>query len=108
MPCAGLSTRFPNLRPKYLLTDYNGKLMIENAAKNFIDKYRVTVVILEEHDKKFNARQKLNDAFGYKIDIIILDKPTTGPADTDYQAIKRGRINTNSPILIKEIGRAHV
>ena len=102
MPCAGLSTRFPNLRPKYLLTDYNGKLMIENAAKNFIDKYRVTVVILEEHDKKFNARQKLNDAFGYKIDIIILDKPTTGPADTVYQAIKRGRINTNSPILIKD------
>lgn len=102
MPCAGLSTRFPNLRPKYLLTDYSGKLMIESAAKNFIDKYRVTVVILDEHDKKFNARQKLNDAFGYKIDIIILDKPTTGPADTVYQAIKRGRINTNSPILIKD------
>ena len=34
LPCAGLSSRFPNLRPKYLLTDYSGKMMIEGAIKN--------------------------------------------------------------------------
>ena len=57
MPCAGLSTRFPNMRPKYLLSDYNNRLMIENAAKNFIGKYNVTIAILKEHDEyKFICR----------------------------------------------------
>ncbi len=102
IPCAGASTRFPNMRPKYLLTDYAGRLMIENAAANYIGKHRVTVVILKEHDEKFLARRKLEEAFGNKIDIVMLDKPTIGPADTVYQAIKRGRVNLNSPLLIKD------
>ena len=102
MPCAGLSTRFPNLRPKYLLTDYAGRLMIENAAKNYIGKDRITIVILKEHDDKFGARNKLIEAFGHKVDIVILDKPTSGPADTVYQAIKKGRINLKDEILIKD------
>jgi hypothetical protein len=102
MPCAGLSTRFPNLRPKYLLTDYAGRLMIENAAKNYIDKHRITVVILAEHERKFGARQKLIDAFGHKVDIVILDEPTSGPADTVYQALQKGRINKADEILIKD------
>jgi 2-C-methyl-D-erythritol 4-phosphate cytidylyltransferase len=31
IPAAGLSTRFPNMRPKYTLTDYTGKMMIEKS-----------------------------------------------------------------------------
>ena len=106
IPCAGASSRFPNMRPKYLLTDYAGRLMIENAAANYIDKHRVTIVILKEHDERFMARKKLEEAFGNKIDIVVLDKPTTGPADTVYQAIKRGRVNVNSPLLIKDCDRS--
>lgn len=101
MPCAGLSTRFPNMRPKYLLTDYSGKMMIENAVKNYIEKYNVTIVILKEHDRRFKAKDKLIEAFGDKVKIVILDKPTTGPADTVYQGIKSSVI-TNQPILIKD------
>jgi dTDP-glucose pyrophosphorylase len=102
MPCAGLSTRFPNLRPKYLLTDYAGRLMIENAVKNYLGKHRITIVILAEHERKFSVRQKLIDTFGHKVDIIILENPTTGPADTVYQAIQKGRINKADEILIKD------
>jgi hypothetical protein len=102
IPCAGASSRFPNMRPKYLLTDYAGRLMIENAAANYIDKHRITIVILKEHDERFMARKKLEEAFGNKIDTVVLDKPTAGPADTVYQAIKRGRVNVNSSLLIKD------
>ena len=45
LPCAGASSRFPNMRPKYLLSDYANRMMVENAAKNYIGKYRVTIVI---------------------------------------------------------------
>lgn len=99
-PCAGLSTRFPNLRPKYLLTDYSGKLMIENAAKNFIGKHKVIIAILNEHNIKFKAEERLRSVFGTAIEIIVLDSPTKGPADTVYQTIKRA--NLNSAFLIRD------
>ena len=102
IPCAGASSRFPNMRPKYLLTDYAGRFMVQNAAEHYIDKHRVTIVILKEHDERYMARKKIEEAFGNKVDIVVLDKPTTGPADTVYQAIQRGRINLSSPILIKD------
>lgn len=102
MPCAGLSTRFPNMRPKYLLSDYNNRLMIENAAKNFIGKHNITITILKEHDRRFKAKEKLIEAFGDKVKIVILDKPTSGPADTVYQTIMKSDIAMLSPILIKD------
>ena len=102
IPCAGASSRFPNMRPKYLLTDYAGRFMVQNAAEHYIDKHRVTIVILKEHDERYMARKKIEEAFGNKVDIVVLDKPTTGPADTVYQAIQRGRIDLTSPILIKD------
>lgn len=103
MPCAGLSTRFPNMRPKYLLSDYSSRLMIESAVKNYIGKYRVTIAVLREHDEKFEAVIKLRKAFGDQVDICIIDEPTRGPADTVYQTIKASaRIDENTPILIKD------
>ena len=102
MPCAGLSTRFPNMRPKYLLTDYSGKMMIESAIKNFIGKHKITITILKLHDEIYNASQKLKSAFGDAVNILILEKPTLGPADTVYQTLLSGLVNLNSPILIKD------
>ena len=102
IPCAGASSRFPNMRPKYLLTDYAGRLMVENAAEHYIGKHRVTIVILKDHDERYQARKKLEEAFSNKVDIVVLDKVTSGPADTVYQAIKRGRVNLSSQLLIKD------
>jgi hypothetical protein len=102
IPCAGLSSRFPNLRPKYLLTDYSGKLMIEGAAKNFIGKYNVTIIILKQHDEEYGSTKLLKEAFGDKINIVCLPNVTTGPADTVYQTIINSNINLNSSLLIKD------
>jgi len=102
MPCAGLSTRFPDMRPKYLLTDYSGEMMIMKAAKNFIGKHKITVIILKQHDEKYNARQKVSEAFDGKIRIIILDEETSGPAHTAYLGIKKADIDPDASILIKD------
>lgn len=102
IPCAGLSSRFPGLRPKYLLTDYSGKLMIERAAHNFIGKYKVHIVILEEHNRVYNSESKLKEAFGDSVNIIKLPNPTRGPADTVYQAIKQLNFKKDTSILIKD------
>jgi len=102
IPCAGLSTRFPGLRPKYLLCDYSGKMMIENAAKNYIGKYPVTLVILKQHDLEYNAVYKLNERFNNQVKIIVLDEPTTGPAHTVYEAVKRGGFDLHASMLVKD------
>lgn len=102
VPAAGLSSRFPNMRPKYILTDYSGKIMLESAIKPFIGKYRITIGILKEHDEKYNIVDLLKYELKDSINVIILDKQTSGPADTVYQIIKKGNINLNQEILIKD------
>jgi len=101
VPCAGLSTRFPNLRPKYLLTDYSGKLMLERALENF-KTHKINVAILKQHDEEYGVVKKLRECFGSNIKIAIIDEPTSGPADTVYQTIEKLNIDKNESILIKD------
>lgn len=102
IPCAGLSSRFPGLRPKYLLTDYSGKLMVERAAEPYVGKFPITITILAEHDRVYNAQARLREVFGENITILVLDQPTKGPAETVYKTIKLSGIDPSSSILIKD------
>jgi 2-C-methyl-D-erythritol 4-phosphate cytidylyltransferase len=64
MPAAGLSTRFPNMRPKHTLTDYSGKMMFEKSLKSFIGKHHITIGLLREHEEKYNISK-------YNLKIIL-------------------------------------
>lgn len=101
VPAAGLSTRFPEMKPKYLLYDYKGELMIHNAIRPFMEAHKIHIGILREHNEKYNAVEILKHELGDKINIIVLDKPTSGPADTVYQMLKSTGLKFN-PILIKD------
>jgi choline kinase len=101
VPAAGLSTRFPDMKPKYLLYDYNGDLMLANALKPFLNKHKIHIGILKEHNDKYNASEFIKHEFGDSVNIIILDQPTRGPADTVYQIIDKVGL-FNSEILIKD------
>lgn len=100
VPCAGLSTRFPNMRPKYLLTDYSGKLMLEKSIGNLIDNYPVTVILLKEHVDKFDSYNIICDAFNDRLNIIVLDERTNGPAETVYEGLKKAKIEGD--FLVKD------
>ena len=101
VPAAGLSTRFPEMKPKYLLYDYKGELMIHNAIKPYLNKNVIHIGILKEHNELYNAEEVLNYELGNGVKIYILDNPTKGPADTVYQILKKMDINDAS-ILIKD------
>lgn len=92
VPAAGLSTRFPNLSPKYLLTDSNGDMMIRKAIEPYLN-HHITIGILQEHDEKYNAKEKILDQF-YKnsIDLVVLPQVTKGPAATIAEIIERTKI----------------
>jgi len=90
VPAAGLSTRFPGMKPKYLLYDYKHTLMIGNALYPLIDMgYKVTIGILKSHDEEYNASEFLRHEFGKLVNIVVLEEPTKGPADTVYQIIEK-------------------
>ena len=102
VPAAGLSTRFPNMRPKYSLTDYSGSIMLKSALKSYLGKYNITIGILQEHDERFKIKDLLKHEFDDKLNIVVLPKPTLGPADTVYQILKSQPHLLDTEILIKD------
>ena len=102
IPAAGLSTRFPNMRPKYTLTDYKGQMMFERALQYYIGKYNVTIGILREHENKYNISKYITDTYDKLINVVILEQKTNGPADTVYQILKQSNLSDDKEFFIKD------
>jgi len=103
VPAAGLSTRFPDMKPKYLLYDYKGDMMLMNALRSYRQRgYRIHLGILKEHQDKYNVIQQIQHEWCDNINYVVLDKPTRGPADTVYQILQKSNISSETPILIKD------
>lgn len=101
VPAAGKSSRFPNMKPKYLLYDYKGDMMIKNAISPWLKNHEILIGILKEHDEKFEASEFLRKDIP-EAKIIILENETLGPADTVYQILKKSGIETKTPLFIKD------
>lgn len=101
VPAAGLSSRFPGMKPKYLLYDYKHDLMLKNAIAPYLGKYNITIGILKEHNDAYNAELYIKSDLP-EVNVVILDEQTKGPADTVYQIIKKANLNSMSEMLIKD------
>jgi hypothetical protein len=103
LPCAGLSSRFPNMRPKYLLTCPNGNLVLQEAIKSIknFESHNIYIAILKDHQDKYDCIDIINKIFpNFKINITVIDKLTRGPAETVYRIIKDNNIDNG--IMIKD------
>ena len=58
VPVAGKSSRYPGMRPKWLLTMPDGKLMIEKSLSllNLKVFSRIIVIVLSDHLKKYTSK----------------------------------------------------
>ena len=63
IPVAGKSSRYPGMRPKWLLTMPDGKLMIEKSVSLIdLNKFkRIIIIALNEHVKKFSEIKVLKN-----------------------------------------------
>lgn len=102
MPAGGLSTRFPNMRPKYSLTDYAGNMMFERAITPYLGKYHITLGIIKENEDRYKIADYIQEKYKDDITLVILPERTTGPADTAYQIIKQSGLDLSQEILIKD------
>lgn len=102
IPCAGRSTRFPMVRPKWMLTYPDGKLMVEKAVEglNMPFSGRVIVTILEEHCRKYSADLVVAQAFGGKAEVCVLDGFTQSQSETVAMTIRK--MGVSGPFVSKD------
>lgn len=103
IPAAGRSSRYPDMKPKWMLTHPSGKLMIEKVVDglNINDYKEIHFVILREHCTKYEADLILNQAFPDEIfNITILENSTLSSPETVYECINQNKINGS--IVVKD------
>lgn len=96
IPAAGRSSRFPNMKPKWMLTHPSGHLMIEKVIHTLhTDNYsKIYIVVLKEHCDLYEADVVLKQAFPQEsVEVIILDNPTSSSPQTVYEALKNNNID---------------
>lgn len=105
IPVAGKSSRFPNMRPKWLLTMANGELMIEWSIKKLdLNEFEEIIIIcLTEHLERFVSKQKLMEIMNehhQNVRVIELEKVTASQSETIFCGLTKGGVK--GPILIKD------
>ena len=95
LPVAGRSSRFPGLRPKWLITLPNGQLMIERSLSGLRleNINEIVIIMLSEHKKYINPNQikdLISDLVSseIKINIFELDKQTISQPETIASYLK--------------------
>jgi hypothetical protein len=98
IPAAGQSSRYPGLRPKWLLTLPDGRLMVESCAAGMaLDRFeRVVVACLRDHVDRYlsaDGLAQIRQAYGRPdLEFQILDTPTRSQAETVAAAIRQAHI----------------
>src|SRR5262245_13510855 len=90
VPCAGRSSRFPNMPPKWMLPDYDGVPMVVKAVQGLgVPVEDLIITVLKEHEERFHALEGLRQAFGQKVRGVILEKPTASQSETVFETLIR-------------------
>ena len=107
LPAAGKSSRFPNMRPKWLLTQPTGELMVISAISGLpLEKFeKIYLIVLKEHLEKYHCKDGIREAFKEaglddKLKMVILENPTNSQPETVYNALKSEKIC--GPFFIKD------
>lgn len=107
IPAAGKSSRFPNMRPKWMLTHPNGALMVTEAIRglNWQACESVILVTLKKQMDEYKCLDGLREAFRHlspalKLHIVQLDEETRSQPETVAKAIEQ--LGLDGPIFIKD------
>ena len=100
LPCAGSSSRYPNMRPKWSLTHPNGRLMITQGISgldlsNFDS---ICMGVLKKDVEQYNLRDAISKSFkefDIKFTLLELDEPTSSQSETVSVMIDRLKITGN-------------
>lgn len=101
IPCCGRSTRFPNLRPKWMLNAADGDMMVHAAISKFsLRGHQVIIAILAEVEEKYSVSAGLEKLFGPDLDLCLIDHPTRSQSETVHEVLLRRKIT--EPFMVKD------
>tara|TARA_Y100000768_G_C23966171_1_gene677993 strand:+ start:517 stop:1584 length:1068 start_codon:yes stop_codon:yes gene_type:complete len=103
IPCAGKSSRFPSIKPKWLFTHPDGKAMIEKSISPFLKNKKIKRKIIsttKEIEKKFNVTLLLRQMFGNKIKVYVIKSQTKSASETVFKTIDHFKLK--GQILVKD------
>lgn len=107
IPMAGKSSRFPNMRPKWMLTHPSGNFMVLEAIKGLelLNYNKIYFIFLKEHEDNFSFlngfKEELdNMSILNRSEFVFLDNITKDQPETVYNAIKQA--NIKGSITIKD------
>lgn len=98
LPVAGRSSRYPNVRPKWMSTHPSGGLMITESIKgidlSFFD--NVYLACLKEHQKEYKFQRGVEEEFSKlkikNFKIAYLNNPTKSQPETISKVIRNEKI----------------
>jgi len=87
LPCAGSSSRYPNMRPKWSLTHPNGRLMVTQGISgiDFSNFDSICMAVLKSDLEKYKLKNAIYDSFKeFDLDfkLLELDEPTSSQSET--------------------------
>jgi hypothetical protein len=102
VPAAGRSIRFPDLRPKWVLTHPTGKLMIDMVleAMDYRQFDRTVITVTRKHCEQHQVDVILRQIFDNSVDILVLENETSSAAETVFQSITQAGIDGD--VIIKD------
>lgn len=107
IPIAGRSSRFPDLKPKWMLTHPRGDYMVVEAIKGLkLDNVeRIYLVGLQEHEREYSFVSALDEQLSGlglqdKVEYILLDEQTRNQPETVARGIEQA--NIKGAIYIKD------
>lgn len=102
LPIAGRSSRFPGLRPKWMLTAPSGELMLERSLRTVPDwrERRVVIGGLREHLEALQGETALRRALDDSFELVVFEDVTSGPGETVAEILRRAGVA--GPIFIKD------
>ena len=90
IPCAGKSSRYPNIKPKWLFTHPDGKSMLEKSVSPFLNNKKIKnkiITITKNIEKKFQVKFLVKQMFGQAKFSYALEKvlnPFFGKSECFY------------------------
>ncbi len=107
VPMAGRSSRFPNMKPKWMLTHPSGRFMVIEAINglNLSDFSKIVFVCLKEHEELHGFtkgfREELESlGINDKSEILYLETTTRHQSETVAKAIEH--YNITGPVFVKD------
>lgn len=101
IPCAGESTRFPGVRPKWMLTHPDGSLMVTKSIEKInVEPKNIVVTILKKHEEEYDIKRGLKEDIGENIEVVILDEQTDSQPETISKTLKE--LELDESFLIKD------